>query len=156
VPGKKVAHAASAEKERARDEYNAVVASAQLGDIKMIRLKFDIKPKFFQVIVQDDPTPTPSSQFDSKFENLSYNPDDGFLGAQIFWSARMMQGRSKLFSIDALYVITYEDVAKVGEEHAFAFIKRVGKFATYPYYRALVSRISAESGLNLPPLPVLK
>ncbi|MGX5850833.1 hypothetical protein ACWGTO_27520 [Mesorhizobium sp. PL10] len=155
MPGKKVAPVSSV-RNRAREDYDAVVASAQLGDIKMIRLKFDIKPKFFQVMVLENPEPVPSSQFDHRFENLSYNPDEGFLGGQIFWSARMMQGRSKLFSIDALYVITYEEVARVEEVHAFAFLKRVGRFATYPYYRALVSRLSAESGLNLPPLPVLK
>lgn len=145
------------ERQLAKAEYDRVVESAELRDIKLIRLNFDVRPKFFEVMSSDvPPEPVPTSSFDNKFENLSYDAQEGVLGAQILWSAQMKQSRIKLLAIEAHYIIVYENVAVVEERHALAFLKRVGRFATYPYYRALVSRLSAESGVNLPVLPILK
>jgi preprotein translocase subunit SecB len=154
---KSVSSAEAKQKSPAVIAYDAVVSGAELQDIKMVGLKFQINPKFFADIGTDErgePNVTPS--FGATFATASYDPDDGYLGGQINWSATVKKGRSKAVSIEAVYFIIYAGVPEVEEEHALAFLRRVGRFATYPYFRALVSRLSSESGLNLPILPVLK
>lgn len=137
--------------------YDAVVAGSELRDIKMVGLKFKINPKFFsETDFTDEEASTVTPIFGSTYTTAFYDSKDGLLGGQISWSASVKKGRSKIVSIEAVYIILYGGVPEVEEEHALAFLRRVGRFATYPYFRALVSRLSSESGLNLPILPVLK
>lgn len=35
------------------------------------------------------------------------------------------------------------------------FLKRTGRFAAYPYFRGLFASLTQQSGLMLPPLPVI-
>jgi hypothetical protein len=139
--------------------YDAVVAKAELREIKLIGLNFNIKPKFFaeaDLESSDKKAGSLNSTFESTFPTAFYDSKDSYLGGQINWSAVVKKGRSKIVSIEAVYLILYSGVPEVEEEHALAFLRRVGRFATYPYFRALVSRLSSESGLDLPILPVLK
>ncbi len=64
----------------------------------------------------------------------------------------------RVFKLDALCCpkckgITLMEVTS--DEAVLVFVERVGKFATYPYFRAHCSQLSWESGADLPILPVI-
>jgi hypothetical protein len=63
--------------------------------------------------------------------------------------------RRKSLSIWAEYIVIYEVATDVDDSAAKAFCKRVGLFAAYPYFRALVAHLSAEANASLPPVPVI-
>jgi preprotein translocase subunit SecB len=85
-----------------------------------------------------------------------YSAEKGILAGDFKWHVDVRKGKQKLVSVTATYSIIYRNVPRVEEEHAQAFLSRVGRFATYPYFRALVARLSAEANANLPILPVLR
>ena len=61
-----------------------------------------------------------------------------------------------LFCVNARYMIVYKTSRNVEKEYAIAFLKNVGRFATFPYFRSLASHYSSASAADFPILPVLK
>lgn len=144
----------SPEREAALAAYNEIVEKAELVSITLVATNFLAKPEYYKALSDDDEKLRRG--YGSTFSGFSYDGTSQALSGQFEWGIEATLGRKKLLHVKATYFIVYEDVPDVGNEHAEAFIKRVGKFATYPYFRALVSQISAESRANLPIMPVLK
>lgn len=144
----------SNDRDAAVSAYNEVVASAELADITLVFVNFVVKPGYYQLSV-DDPSKLKRG-FHSDFKAFSYDAKRRRLGGQFDWSIDVSFARKKLLQIKASYVITYDDVPDVGDAHVEAFVKRVGRFATYPYVRNLAAILSWESRAELPILPVLK
>lgn len=145
----------SKERAAAVAAYNEVVASADLNDITLIFVNFVVKPGYYQAMAGDDVSKLRRG-FHSDFKAFSYDPEQNRLGGQFDWTIDVSYSRKKLLQIKASYVVTYDNVPDVGNTHIEAFIKRVGRFATYPYLRNLTSHLSWESRAELPVLPVLK
>lgn len=62
----------------------------------------------------------------------------------------------ELVSIEASYLVVYSNAQSLGGEVAAVdFLRKVGRMAVYPYFRAYVSFVSAEAQLNVPMLPTL-
>lgn len=59
-----------------------------------------------------------------------------------------------LLLIEAAYLVVYGNVDG-GSERAVEFLRKVGRMAVYPYFRAHVSMTSAEGQLNIPMLPAV-
>ncbi len=78
------------------------------------------------------------------------------LAGKFKWDVTIKKGRKKLLVIEAVYLVVYQNVPTVPEEPALAFLQKVGKFATYPYFRALVATLAAYARADIPILPVLK
>lgn len=144
------------QREAAIAAYNEVVANAELADISLISLNFFVKPEYYSAMSGDAEGRKVKLEFGDNFGAFFYKEDAAMLGGQFEWSIDANFGRKKLLNIKAEFLIAYRNVPNVGQSHMEAFVKRVGKFATYPYFRALVSQISWGSRVDLPVLPVLK
>lgn len=149
--------AAVADKAAALAAYNQVVEKAELTDIRLVDLKLSVKPKYYTV-VQDEESGGKRVQrgFEHTLKEVFFDGETGSLGGRFDWSISVTAARKKLFSIDASFLIAYHDVPDVGREHVEAYLRRVGRFATYPYFRSLVSTLSWESKAELPIMPVLR
>ena len=140
------------EKEAALEAYNEIVENAELGDIRLVELHFDVKPVYYD----DDGRPKHKAKFNCNISNISYDEEPASLGGLIEWSVSIEMGRKKLLSIKAAYIVIYDNVPNVGQNHSEAYFRKVGRFATYPYFRSVVSQLSWASRAELPTLPVLK
>lgn len=94
--------------------------------------------------------------FNWTFERIGYEKDDGLLAGAFAWDVVVKKGNTKLLSAQATYMVAYGDVPDVDEEPAFAFVERVGRFATYPYFRSHVAHMASQAGADVPVLPVLR
>lgn len=146
----------SDEKKAALAAYNSVVEAAELDDITLIFTNFVIKPDYYKVALAQETAHKVKRELDSDFSAFSYDAERKFLGGKFDWTIDAAFARKKLLSVRASFIVSYENVPDVEQRHMEAFIRRVGRFATYPYFRTLVSQFSWESKAELPPLPVLK
>ena len=65
------------------------------------------------------------------------------------------EGRRKPVTLRATYYATYALSKPCEETPALAYLRRVGRYSCYPYFRALFGILTEQGGLQLPPLPVL-
>lgn len=49
----------------------------------------------------------------------------------------------------------YSDIYDCDEPHIEAYFQKIGRFATYPYFRPTFSHNIGETGILLTPLPTL-
>lgn len=142
----------NSEKETALAAYNDVVERAELSDIKLIDLNFKIKPVYFDPEVRDKA----KRSFNVATSNFFYDEETLMLGGMFEWEVKAEAARKRIFVAKAVYLVVYDNVPNVGTVHSEAFLTRVGRFATYPYFRSLVSQVSWASGAEVPIMPVLK
>ena len=142
---------------KARVEYNRAVRSASLQDIRLIASSFTIEAKYFEVVEDaqtDEETLTLS--YGSELSQVSYDEDSGVLFGQFDWNATAEKDENQVLNIRAAYLVVYDCDEELDEEAAETFVARVGRFATFPYFRTLVGFYSTASSTGLPILPVLK
>lgn len=139
------------------DKYNEVVASAELGDISLVNANFSLDTEYFAKRSEAEEGEG-SIEFlkNLKIQELTYEEKEGFVGASFNWSLEVKSKRKQLLKLDCEYICYYTNVPGMDREVVEVFMKRVGRFATYPYFRSLASQMSWASGTDLPLLPVLK
>ncbi|ANH06256.1 hypothetical protein [Shinella sp. HZN7] len=145
------------DKEAALAAYNRVVEKAELLDIRLTDFKYSVKPKYYPAIEQEsEGNINLSRTFDHDVVDINHDTEIGALGGRFVWSLKISQGKTRLLNVDASFFVVYKDVPDVGHEHVEAYLRRVGRFATYPYFRSLVAQMSWESSAELPVMPILK
>lgn len=138
-------------------EYNGLVRDAELMDIRLIDLKFNVKPQYFSALRDENEGKRRLDRaFDGFMSEIFHQIDIESLGGQFDWSTEVKIGRKRLLKIEARYLVMYGNVPAVSDGVKEKYIQRVGKFATYPYFRSLVSQLGWESKTELPIMPVLK
>lgn len=148
---------ADAVKAAAVAAYDNIVENVELGDIRMMDVKFSVKPKYYSELESERRGKGRLTRgYDGGLVSVTYDPELLVASAQIDWHTEVTKGRSKLLVVQSTYFVLYRNVPNVGEEHIEAYLSRVGKFATYPYFRGLVAHLSWESSSELPVMPVLK
>jgi hypothetical protein len=116
-----------------------------------------VKPEFYSAISPDAATAAaPKLSFDHDFASVQYTAADQILVGEIHWNVSGKVGRSTPLKINAIYLIAYVNVPDVGTPHAEEFMRRVGRFAVYPYFRAFVAQTSWSAMTDLPVLPILR
>ncbi|WP_368649813.1 hypothetical protein [Brucella intermedia] len=145
----------SPEQEEARAAYNLIVKSAELGDIRLVGLNFKVNPAYYETI-EEDGKRKPKNSFGVEISKPAYDADNQILGADFEWKVEITASRKKLLTISATFLAVYFNVPESDAKHHSAYLHRVGRFATYPYFRSLVAQMSWESHTELPVLPVLK
>ncbi|KAA0698524.1 hypothetical protein DTW90_12005 [Neorhizobium sp. P12A] len=144
-------------KEEALAAYNDIVQHASLLDLRLVDLKFKVKHEYFNALSQaENEDGRLEHAFESDLSEMNYDESMNLLIGKFLWSTRVNIKKKKVLSIDAEYYITYSDVPPVDRQHLEAYMGKVGRFATYPYFRGLVSHLSWESSAELPIMPVLK
>jgi len=129
--------------------YNHVVDNAELVTIQLRRHEFDVDGEFY------NPDAGKRLSFDKACLGCNYDEETSMVAGTFRFSVGAKAGRKTVLKSVADYLVVYEFGEPVDENAAKAFCSRVGLFAAYPYYRALVSSLSASANLNLPTLPMM-
>lgn len=133
------------------EAYGAVVKQADLSNLQLIASSFALNPMYFS---------TPAEQrelaFDFEIDQDIHSPKDGVGSAVFRWWVEARVGETVLLRAEASFLIIYQGLSDVNSHAVKMFIRRVGRFATYPYFRSHVAQLSWESRADLPPMPVLR
>lgn len=135
-------------------EYDLIVERANLLDIRMNGLDFNIVPDYYQF--EKNNFDNVKFTFEGSFNHINFNRESGILFGEIEWTCKAKNKNRNLLKINATYLIVYIDIPSVSDDPAEGFLKKVGRFATYPYFRSTVSQLSWSSEANIPIMPVLK
>lgn len=130
--------------------YNKVARSAKLRRIALVRSKFFVIPQYF---IEEEQAKSPKLEYQAQMHNPNFDADRGTASCEWHWVIASKSKRKVTLTAEAIYVIVYSGLKECDSEAVTAYMRRVGRFATYPYFRARVSQLSWESGTNLPVLP---
>ncbi|MDR6292370.1 hypothetical protein E9232_004910 [Inquilinus ginsengisoli] len=137
-----------------RDDYNAVAGSAELAQIILVSSAFDVKPDYWRCMKE-----RPDSLkhgYDWDLVNYSYSPEQGAAMSNIDFKIDVRCKRKIVLSVDCSYLVIYSGIKEMNKAAVEAFMRRIGRFAAYPYFRAHVSQLSWESNTGLPVLPTIR
>ena len=131
------------------DEYNHVARGSELDSIRLLTSKFGIEPEYWDVKDQV------KLSYGRKIIGCQYSGEDNVVVAIFQYHVEAKHLRKRVISFAAEYGVSYNLAEDATEAAAIGFCKNVGKFAAYPYFRALAAHILTEAGVNLPPLPAI-
>jgi len=131
-------------------KYNKVVSHATISDIRLVGLKFDLKP---EAVEANDRVWTFS--LSDQLDDWTCDNEKGTLSGLYSYSASCLEGRRKLLTVTGRYLSTYKLSDLCDEAASRQFLARVGRFSAYPYFRAMFAALTQQSGVMLPPLPVI-
>lgn len=129
--------------------YNAVVGAAQLADIILVSSNFKVEPGHFEAKAEK------SFSYQLSDVKVTVNSEQGRAQGAFTWKVQATYAENTTFMLFATYIAVYVNVLHQQEDSIRAFVRRVGTFATYPYFRSHASHISWASKAELPTLPVL-
>ena len=130
-------------------DYNAVATSAELEGINLLSIEFSINPDCLLYEAQW------KLSFGRKVLSCHYNEEDHSVAAIFQYHVTAKYGRKRALHCVADYGVFYQTHNGATEEAAIRFCRNVGTFAAYPYFRALVARLTNDAGVRLPPLPII-
>lgn len=128
-------------------EYNRVASVASLKDVRLLRLRSDVRPEAM--------TSKTLLSYGRDLVSCDYEPENGSAAAILRFHVTAKSGRKTTFQVQAEYLTLYDVGMDAQPNAARAFVNNVGLFAAYPYFRALVAQIAWGSGTVLPPLPTI-
>lgn len=131
-------------------DYNRVVQSANLLSVQLIKTDFNVDEKFFDHKIKR------SLVMNREYLKFVFDKKQKVVAGEFRFSFQTKGPVESVLSSSAEYLVIYEFAENdVNEAAAIDFCKRVGVFAAYPYYRALVAHLSWATNTNLPPMPVI-
>ncbi len=133
------------------EAYSATVDSAQLRNIRLIMSDFNVEPESLGTDRR-----AWKFAFGCELTDCAFDPERKVINGLVTGSVDIRLGRKKIVSLKCNYIAAYDVVGEPEAGAAKMFAERVGKFAVYPYFRAQFAELTAQAGLNLAPLPVLK
>jgi hypothetical protein len=134
------------------DDYNKVARSAKLAGITLLRSNFGVELDYFSSPGKSD---APKPKYGSAFGKQRFNPKTGNAACEWTWTVSFRRNRKRVLFIDAVYLLVYVGLEDCIEEAVYRYMRRVGRFASYPYFRAHVSQLSWASNTSLPLLPTI-
>lgn len=132
------------------EKYNRVVSHATIRDIRLVGSKFDLKP---EAVEANDRAL--SFSLSDQLEDWTCDNEKRTLSGLYSYTASCVEGRRKLITVTGRYLSTYKLSDLCDEEAGRKFLARVGRFSAYPYFRAMFATLTQQSGVMLPPLPVI-
>ena len=130
--------------------YNSLVSRAHLRTIRMTTSKFEMKPEALDL----DPDAWRNNVSTGLLESF-LETESGSLYGVFSFEVLCRQGRKRVLSVNATYLVSYKIDGECDQAACELFVERVGKIATYPYFRTLVASLTSQAGLIMRPLPVL-
>lgn len=131
------------------EEYNKVAMHSKLRLISLAKSVFNVNAECLHT--QNDW----KLSYDHKQIACSYSSDRNIVSAIFQYEVVAKLGRKTAMRATAEYVVLYSVPKDCGNEAAEGFCHNVGRFAAYPYFRALVAQLAAGANLMLPPLPTI-
>ncbi len=129
--------------------YNHVVANAELVTIQLRRHDFDVAAEFY------DPAAKKKLKFNRECLACTFDAESSAVAGTFRFGIVGKAARKAVLKSTADYLVIYQFEQSVSDLAAEAFCQRIGLYAAYPYYRALVSSLSAAANLDLPTLPMI-
>ncbi|MBB4067159.1 hypothetical protein [Gellertiella hungarica] len=160
------------------EKYNAVVRAAELLHVRLIDLNFDVQPELYVTAPEDR-----DLGYIIKVMSAHYDEESGlaacFVDAEVTAHKAIQKSdldaspeeeqrvdgnhesgddeeADPLVIAKARYSVAYGIEEKCDEEAVKMFLRRVGEFTCYPYFRSLVAQLDWAADTSLPPLPVHK
>lgn len=150
-----------------REVYEKIAGSAQLRYVSMVTSRSFVHPEYFLVSCGD------AQDLKYIFEGMPlevhFDKEESDARGMFHWRALASipgpdstggEGDSgsenHLVSIEATYVIYYKCIDSFDDDAVRDFIKTIGRMTTYPFFRAHVSRIAWDSGVDMPILPMIR
>ncbi|AMK26225.1 MULTISPECIES: hypothetical protein [Sphingobium] len=133
------------------ENFNKLVAHARLSRLRLMSSSFDLKPD-----AMGESRRNWAYRISASLEDWSLDCDALELRGIFAFKVACVEGRRHPVSLGARYFATYRLSAECDEKAALSYLDRVARFSCYPYFRALFSILTEQSGLQLPPLPVMK
>lgn len=140
----------SAMSEKDKANYNRVVSHATIRDIRLVGSEFTLKPEAAEATDR-----AWNYSLSDQLEDWTCDNAKGTLSGLYTYKASCVEGRRKLITVTGRYLSTYRLSDLCDEEAGRNFLARVGRFSAYPYFRALFATLTQQSGIMLPPLPVI-
>jgi hypothetical protein len=132
--------------------YREVSYSAELKQISLVSSKFITKAEFF---LPDGDEATAKCLFDGTLKDVTIDDDEGTVAGHYDWQAEIKFGRKTGLKLATTYLLIYSGIGGLDRGHVNFYFNKIGRFSTYPYFRAHFSNHAGEAGLMLPPLPSL-
>ncbi|WP_395612213.1 hypothetical protein [Allosphingosinicella sp.] len=130
--------------------YNNLVSRAHLRSIRLTSSRFDMKPEALDL----DPDAWRNNVGAGAVQSY-LEPESGSLYGVLAYEVVCRQGRKRVLSVSATYLVSYYIEGECDAGACELFVERVGKIASYPYFRGLVAALTAQAGLAMRPIPVL-
>lgn len=130
-------------------DYNKLVASAELIDVKLIKTDFEVHGEFFST----DPD-NHAHRYNCEVGRV-FAQDDMLLG-EIQMLAGCKIGRKWGLKARATYLVAYVVNGDAPKQAAARYLEKVARFSAYPYFRAHFAALCQGAGAEVPPLPVLR
>lgn len=131
------------------EQYNKVARAVQLVRLSLISNRFFILPEFFAEQAEQQPT----MRYQAKFKNPRFDPEQGTASCEWDWgiaAQSKQKEKTTTFSAEAVYLLSYSNLKECDLDAVQTYMRRVGRFTSYPYFRAHISQLSWESGANIP------
>lgn len=132
------------------EEFNDAVGAAHLLDVKMVSSNFDIRAPYFAHSRQDL-----KFAYGCEHGAHHYSVDDGKLVGTFHVEATAKMSRQNLLKVKATYVVAFFVEGSPTEVGALAYLRRVGSFACWPYFRSHFATLCGAAGADAPTLPVM-
>ena len=130
--------------------FNTVVAHAKIQSIRLVGTRLVIKPAALSTRRSDW-----KFEVSDELEDWHCDNDAQSLRGEFGYSAVCMHNRSRIITVKAQYLATFALSAACDDEAARHYLERVGRFMCYPYFRAVFATLTEQSGLLLPPRPII-
>jgi len=130
-------------------DYNKLVASAELIDVKLIKSEFEVHGSFFS---SDEAAR--GLRYACEVAKAVYEGD--VLLGEIHMLAGCKAGRKWSLKARAAYLVAFHVSGGAPKEAAEYYVEKVARFSAYPYFRAHFAALCQGAGAEVPPLPVLK
>jgi len=139
--------------------YNRVVAAAEFSAILMMKSRSEVAQNAQQLLdLAQEEGFTGIVHIDQSVSGYSFDPDRGMASCIVSFQLSISggEGRQALFNVSCEFSVVYHGLEGQDSGAIGRFIKRVARFAAYPYFRAYVSHVVSLTDIKMPPLPVLK
>lgn len=134
------------------EAYNEVARAAKLERIALYRSNFVVLPDYFGSM---DEKNGPKPSYGSRFGTYYFDVESGRATCEWKWRINVREKRKRTLTIEVVYLLMYGGLKDFSEKNVVRYMRRVGRFASYPYFRAHVSQLNWEAGTNLPILPTI-
>lgn len=131
------------------DCYNKIVSSATLSAI----LLKDVN--FAGDLSKLSGSPSIDFRIGSGMLAWGYDAESSMLTGIFQYTLQGIHDEKVVLAVKAVYAVEYNVDIPCESDEGHLFLQRVGKYAAYPYYRALFSTMTDQAGIAMPPLPVL-
>lgn len=130
--------------------YNRLVAHATVQGIRLIGTRFDVSPKALS---------SDRSKWSYRLHDelvASHCDEEALqLRGEYIYEATCISSRSRMVKVTGRYLATFGLSSACAADAGDSYLRNVGRFACYPYFRALFATLTDQCGLLLPPLPII-